>query len=428
MTNDINLGKDWEIVGNDGGNFVIKDKQNGNTYTLKPDGEIGASSVNADSVTTEEINSAQYAESGTVESKATGANSGEKIVLPLTTVYEVSSTLSPPAHTSIRGYIPELDQADTNNRALKLSDGADTDLISATGRGITVENLLLDGNSGNQSAGDVVALSGQDATVKWVGINSVYNHGVVLSGPAPTAKHIQTQGIDGQAVRVTGADAQIAYLSLTTNGSGGDALYLSGDHSTITGGLFFTCGGSGVRIEAKRCSIRGARSNTNDSNGFRVNDATGRNTVANCVAYNNGQDTGLSSVQRTGFRIAAPDSGIIGCVAVDDQATTTQRYGVELLGDNAYIIGGYFAGNDLKDIRVDRTDCTIIGATFGSLEDNGTRTIVNGKATNDGDPSSTGEWNGNAARAYKFDATVWDTSTSPSTPYKADENGNWVAI
>jgi hypothetical protein len=41
MSNDINLGKDWEIVGNDGGNLVIKDKQNGNTYTLKPDGSIG---------------------------------------------------------------------------------------------------------------------------------------------------------------------------------------------------------------------------------------------------------------------------------------------------------------------------------------------------------------------------------------------------
>jgi hypothetical protein len=52
MSNDINLGKDWEIAGNDGGNLVIKDKQNGNTYTLKPDGEIGASSVNADSVAT----------------------------------------------------------------------------------------------------------------------------------------------------------------------------------------------------------------------------------------------------------------------------------------------------------------------------------------------------------------------------------------
>jgi hypothetical protein len=55
MGNDINLGKDWEIVGNDGGNLVIKDKQNGNTYTLKPDGEIGASSVNADSVATGEL-------------------------------------------------------------------------------------------------------------------------------------------------------------------------------------------------------------------------------------------------------------------------------------------------------------------------------------------------------------------------------------
>lgn len=65
------------------------------------------------------------------------------------------------------------------------------------------------------------------------------------------------------------------------------------------------------------------------------------------------------------------------------------------------------------------------GVTLGSLNDNGARTLLNRQGTNAGDPSSGGEWSGHAAYAAGMGATVWNTKTSPWTPYRT-AGGTWI--
>ncbi|WP_135366251.1 hypothetical protein [Halosimplex halophilum] len=55
----------------------------------------------------------------------------------------------------------------------------------------------------------------------------------------------------------------------------------------------------------------------------------------------------------------------------------------------------------------------------------GTRTVVNGWSVNDGNPATTGQWNGHAVFAAKTKATVYDTSASSPLPnYSAQPDGS----
>ncbi len=132
------------------------------------------------------------------------------------------------------------------------------------------------------------------------------------------------------------------------------------------------------------------------------------------------------SFRRPGISINGSRNTVTGCVSRDTQETPTQRSGIEVPGDRNLIVGGSFTGNATQDIRVGGVENQFWGVTFDTITDNGTRTVVNGNGTNSGDPNTTGQWNGNASRAYDLGVTVWDTSTSPATPFKATPSGSWV--
>jgi hypothetical protein len=51
----LNLGDDWRIVSTDGGDTTVEHIPTGNTYTLKSDGTLEASSIDADAVATDRI-------------------------------------------------------------------------------------------------------------------------------------------------------------------------------------------------------------------------------------------------------------------------------------------------------------------------------------------------------------------------------------
>lgn len=68
------------------------------------------------------------------------------------------------------------------------------------------------------------------------------------------------------------------------------------------------------------------------------------------------------------------------------------------------------------------------GLDRSKVRDRGTRTLINGDGTNAGDPRSGGEWNGHGGYAHSMGATVWDVTTTPWTPYRADGDGNWLAV
>lgn len=70
----------------------------------------------------------------------------------------------------------------------------------------------------------------------------------------------------------------------------------------------------------------------------------------------------------------------------------------------------------------------VSGVSLSSLRDQGVRTLLNREGTNGGDPRVSGEWSGHGKYASAMGATVWDTRTTPWTPYRADGAGNWLQI
>ncbi|GAA3882630.1 hypothetical protein [Haloarcula argentinensis] len=87
-------------------------------------------------------------------------------------------------------------------------------------------------------------------------------------------------------------------------------------------------------------------------------------------------------------------------------------------------------GSSGVDFKTDTKDVIFDGVTYDTIE-TAVRTIVNGKSTQSAAPGSgaAGDyWGGHSATAYQHNVTIVDTSTSPSSYYKADEGGNWVQI
>lgn len=97
------------------------------------------------------------------------------------------------------------------------------------------------------------------------------------------------------------------------------------------------------------------------------------------------------------------------------------RYGLNVGGNNNTVyITESGAGTTGVLIGAGATNNNIWG-TWSSLSDSGTRTLINGVGTNNGDPSSAGDWNGNGREG----AIVWDTNTWAAYQYVS---GAWRTI
>lgn len=106
---------------------------------------------------------------------------------------------------------------------------------------------------------------------------------------------------------------------------------------------------------------------------------------------------------------------------------------LQISGDGNYVNGVSDAFDNGWEISIE-SDATenvvdnVLNIPYANISDDGTRTLINRWGTNAGDPNTTGEWNGAASYAGRLGATVWDTSTTPWTPYTATPDGSsWVA-
>jgi hypothetical protein len=130
--------------------------------------------------------------------------------------------------------------------------------------------------------------------------------------------------------------------------------------------------------------------------------------------FNNGQDTNAANSERVGVRLQDPndllsDISMVGVVAYDDQSTQTQQYGSYTNAPDMLIEGCAVDDN----------------AQGGHFVAPGGLSVREGRGFNSGDPSSTGDWNGETTRAERHNAVIEDTSNN--TLYMA-QNGSWVAI
>lgn len=164
--------------------------------------------------------------------------------------------------------------------------------------------------------------------------------------------------------------------------------------------------------------------------GERVENITAQTTAGgggpvDAVAITSGTDkclvrgVNIPQSDRVGILAKGDDHRIAFC-----NITNTDNVNIQINGNKNKIIGSHLDGE--LEIKSGATETVVAGTQFATLSDSGTRSVVNGHARNDGNPNDSGDWNGNATLAHRLGATVWDTSTSPWTPYQADGAGNWV--
>lgn len=151
-----------------------------------------------------------------------------------------------------------------------------------------------------------------------------------------------------------------------------------------------------------------------------------------------------TGVSMTGLTVSGFGRGGSGAPAIDCSGTDCRLMGVSLAQPDGKAVAARISGshNTLSNVVchgakpwrliVDNAVETVLdsvrGITFGSLQDGGQRTLLNRQGTNAGDPRSAGEWNGHGKYANAMGATVWNTNTSPWTPFRADGGGNWMRM
>lgn len=155
-------------------------------------------------------------------------------------------------------------------------------------------------------------------------------------------------------------------------------------------------------IRARDFSI----ANTGDRDGYFVN---GDNVVLERIHVSEAGRHGHVVFSGDKATLIDPTVGTIGTHNIRTQSTDTT-----------------LVRPDTQVVDQGGTETRIIDAKPGlNLSRNGTRLINNGRGENAGDPSSTGQWNGNAAFAEAQNVIVEDTSNNDL--YMA-VGGSWVAI
>jgi hypothetical protein len=207
-----------------------------------------------------------------------------------------------------------------------------------------------------------------------------------------------------------------------------DGISITAPENNVTGLSVRDCTGRGVVSDASLNNISG-RVKDSGSDGVKLGT---NNTFVGNSSDNSGDGiivTDTNSVHATaanntgnGFYLANTRSTVVGTAAGNS-------IGFYVSGDNNLIIGQ--ANFNTTGIELDgNQNVAHVNLTSNSngIIDNGLRNVINGYGTNAGDPSTTGEWNGNASFAHRVGALVWDTTTTPETAYRATPSGSWVTL
>jgi len=302
--------------------------------------------------------------------------------------YLLSSTLS----ISVSGIEIE---GEGDSTILKLSNGANVNIINITGSGVIlckIKNLRLYGNKANNSLGKGIYINtpyvSTDAqhVVEDVFIIDTADSGLQIEGDTRAVKlsrvFVYTSGNHG--FELGGSDHFIESCVAGANqGHGfwcksGNSLFINckafgnGQADTVYYG--FLLDSAGERAQFVNCQAQ-----DNYRHGFAIWN-TSDLTLINCEADSNSK---ASAGSYQGFRIALTTrSIIIGCRCLDREATKTQAYGIEIADDvsDCIIVGNNVLGNLYGGIFASATALAnnIVKNNRGFVTENsGTATIAN---------------------------------------------------
>ncbi|WP_416841090.1 right-handed parallel beta-helix repeat-containing protein [Haloferax sp. DFSO52] len=203
-----------------------------------------------------------------------------------------------------------------------------------------------------------------------------------------------------------GTRAKVSNLHIIQNGDGG--FRLNTDWSQVTG-LSLYQNTPGLEVRSESCSVSNVY---NKESGLGVHE---RGNATN----NNYSNLAFQRVE-TGI-LTDGHASTWNNVAAQDTDTVMHIRG------NRHVVTGVNARDSTLHVGSNATE-NVLSNVVADVEDRGVRTVVNGQATNDGDPRDGGEWHGHAPFAHTVNALVWDTSTSPRTGFRADGQGTWHPV
>lgn len=235
--------------------------------------------------------------------------------------------------------------------------------------------------------------------------------------------NISCFGGSGPVVREDGS--RNSWVNIDVKDHSNDAFLIDGSNNKFANISSFNPSNRGVYISTGGNSLTGVEIESAGGNGIEI--ASQRNQISNVVF----QDINTSASGNYGINISGSYNSVSNVVG---QVNTDGTYDLLRIASSfntvSNIAGTPYTGAWSIEIAsgTENVITGLRGVSWSNITDNGTRTLINGWGTNAGDPNTTGQWNGEAAYAGQMEATVWDTSTSPWTPYEAIPDGSgWHA-
>jgi hypothetical protein len=288
-----------------------------------------------------------------------------------------------------------------------------------------IANRFVDcvSENNNGSAGSYYGLTAGGDGTQIVRFDSDGDYGAIkINGPAATIEGGDIRntgsgkGINAQA----GATDELLIHGPKMRGLGSLAVVATGPTSVEIHGGYYEDGGMLIGANAKVQGGHILDTGTNISIGYRFKG--GAHKVSGIAVEGIGGSPG-HGISEDGD--AASNSRFIGLEVIsvsgdsynlETSGTLTDVHVTDCVSDSPS--GDHVNTNNTQDIRVN--GLTFIGGGT-KINDNGTRTVEDGLGFNSGDPSSTGDWNGNGYEGV----FVRDTTNGDTYLYN---NGSWSQV
>jgi len=242
---------------------------------------------------------------------------------------------------------------------LKAKDSLNDNMIEITGTGVskvTLSNLILDGNKGNQTSGNGIYIntpySSEDAhhLIEKVLIKNPKGYGITIEGDTRCCKmdHVVVMDADGSGYVIAGSDHLLNDVSAGACKTGGFNISAGSIKANFC--KAFYCGqtsGVGIYIAGDRGTYIGCEAQDNYSSGWML-DGAENCLLTNCI----GDSNGTSEDWQSGLILYNCVNIIVTSGAFfDRQGTPTQHWGVHLTGTSTGCVVTYpsYWGNVTAD-------------------------------------------------------------------------------
>jgi len=286
-----------------------------------------------------------------------------------------------------------------------------------------------------ETDGDVIDYTFENVIIRWGGGDALH---LAASASGCRVQNAWLENVEGHALYVGGGNR----LKVDNVHAIGSGFVIEGSESHYSNVTIFSAGGNdGIMTTSSGNQYSNLVLKTDLDAGFRatatfeLSNATIRD-AAKCAVYDGVGSSPISNVLARDWGADADWRPMLRVVGDSARATglwgdrTSEDYSPTLLrveADDCYVDGiGGTAGVPWEIAVVEGTETVlddVVNVGYEGVDDRGTRTLINRWGTNDGDPTVEGEWQGHADYAGAMGATVWDTTTSPWTAYRAQPDG-----